>query len=59
MLLHYHQEDVFEVQKKLASRSSAKLDDLLTIPIANRPNWSVDEINSEISNSAQTLLGML
>jgi malate synthase len=55
--LHYHQEDVFEVQKKLASRSSAKLEDLLTIPIANRPNWSVDEINSEISNSAQTLLG--
>ena len=56
-VLHYHQEDVFEVQKKLSSRSSAKLDDLLTIPIANRPNWSVDEINSEISNSAQTLLG--
>ena len=55
--LHYHQEDVFDVQKKLASRSPAKLDDLLTIPVANRPNWSVDEINSEISNSAQTLLG--
>ena len=35
----------------------AKLDDLLTIPIADRPNWSVDEINKEISNSAQTLLG--
>ena len=35
----------------------AKLDDLLTIPIADRPNWSVEEINSEISNSAQTLLG--
>tara|TARA_Y100001970_G_C14196509_1_gene838429 strand:- start:1012 stop:2136 length:1125 start_codon:yes stop_codon:yes gene_type:complete len=55
--LHYHQVNVFDVQKKLASRSPAKLDDLLTIPIANRPNWSVDEINSEISNSAQTLLG--
>ena len=55
--LHYHQVDVFNVQKKIASRSPAKLDDLLTIPIANRPNWSVDEINSEISNSAQTLLG--
>jgi len=55
--LHYHQVDVFEVQKKLASRSPAKLDDLLTIPVANRPNWSVDEINAEISNSAQTLLG--
>ncbi|MDC3135648.1 malate synthase G [Candidatus Pelagibacter sp.] len=55
--LHYHQIDVFEVQKKLVSRSPAKLDDLLTVPIADRPNWSVDEINSEISNSAQTLLG--
>ncbi len=55
--LHYHQIDVFELQKKLISRSPAKLDDLLTIPIADRPNWSVDEINSEISNSAQTLLG--
>ncbi len=55
--LHYHQIDVFDVQKKLATRSPAKLDDLLTIPIADRPNWSVDEINKEIANSAQTLLG--
>ena len=55
--LHYHEINVFEVQKKLISRSPAKLNDLLTIPIADRPNWSVDEINSEISNSAQTLLG--
>ena len=55
--LHYHQVNVFDVQKKLATRSPARLDDLLTVPIANRPNWSVDEINSEISNSAQTLLG--
>ena len=55
--LHYHEINVFDVQKKISSRSQAKLDDLLTIPIADRPNWSVDEINSEISNSAQTLLG--
>ena len=55
--LHYHQIDVFDVQKKLSTRTPAKLNDLLTIPVANRPNWSVDEINSEISNSAQTLLG--
>ena len=40
-------------------REKSKLDDLLNIPIADRPNWSVDEINSEISNSAQTLLGTL
>ena len=55
--LHYHEINVFDVQKKLASRSPAKLNDLLTIPIADRTNWSVDEINTEISNSAQTLLG--
>jgi len=55
--LHYHEIDIFNVQKKLAKRDKAKIDDLLTIPIANRPNWSVDEINKEISNSAQTLLG--
>ena len=55
--LHYHQIDIFKEQKKILDREKSKLDDLLTIPIANRPNWSVDEINSEISNSAQTLLG--
>ncbi len=55
--LHYHQINIFDEQKKIFNRDPAKLDDLLTIPIADRPNWSVDEINSEISNSAQTLLG--
>ncbi len=55
--LHYHQINVFDVQKKIASRTPAKLNDLLTIPISDRTNWSVDEINTEISNSAQTLLG--
>ncbi len=55
--LHYHQIDIFNEQKKILSRKQAKLDDLLSIPIADRPNWSLDEINSEISNSAQTLLG--
>ena len=55
--LHYHQINIFDEQKKIINRELAKLDDLLTIPIADRPNWSVDEINSEISNSAQTLLG--
>ena len=55
--LHYHQVDIFNEQRRIMSREKAKLDDLLNIPIADRPNWSVDEINSEISNSAQTLLG--
>jgi malate synthase len=55
--LHYHEINIFDQQKELQKRESAKLDDLLTIPVADRPNWSVEEINSEISNSAQTLLG--
>ena len=55
--LHYHQINIFDEQKKILKRDKAKLDDLLNIPVSDRPNWSVDEINSEISNSAQTLLG--
>jgi len=55
--LHYHEINIFEQQKKLQNRAPTKLDDLLTIPVADNPNWSVEEINSEISNSAQTLLG--
>jgi malate synthase len=55
--LHYHEINIFDEQNKILSRKQADLDDLLSIPVANRPNWSVNEINKEISNSAQTLLG--
>ncbi len=55
--LHYHEIDIFKKQNEIRSRKPAKLEDLLTIPIADRTNWSIDEINKEISNSAQTLLG--
>ena len=55
--LHYHQINIFKEQQKIKNRDQAKLDDLLNIPIANKPNWSEDEIKTEISNSAQTLLG--
>ncbi|MDC1280552.1 malate synthase G [Pelagibacteraceae bacterium] len=55
--IHYHEINIFEIQNELQNRVSSKLNDLLTIPVADRPNWSIEEINSEISNSAQTLLG--
>ncbi len=55
--LHYHEINIFDKQKEIQKRKVAKLDDLLTIPIADRPNWSIEEISAEISNSAQTLLG--
>ena len=55
--LHYHKINVFDEQNKIKSREKAKVENILEIPKADRPNWSVNEINSEISNSAQTLLG--
>ena len=55
--LHYHQINIFDEQQKIKKREKAKLNDLLNIPIAAKPNWSKEEINTEISNSAQTLLG--
>jgi len=55
--LHYHQVDVFSKQKELKNRISAKISDLLTIPTADRPNWSVEEITNELENNAQGILG--
>ncbi len=55
--LHYHQINIFDEQQKIKQRNQAKLNDLLNIPITNKPHWSEKEINTEISNSAQTLLG--
>jgi len=56
-ILHYHEVDVFAKQKELLKRKPAKLLDLLTIPIADRTNWSIEEINNELKNNAQGILG--
>jgi len=55
--LHYHKINVFYKQKELSKRKPAKLIDLLTIPVADRPNWSMEEINEELKNNAQGILG--
>ena len=55
--LHYHEVDVFSKQKELSKRKPAKFSDLLTIPIADRPNWSIEEVNNELKNNAQGILG--
>ena len=55
--LHYHQINIFDEQQKIKKREQAKLDDLLDIPIVIKPDWTEKEINTEVSNSAQTLLG--
>jgi malate synthase len=54
---HYHQVNVAERQAKLQGRRRASLDDILAIPLADRPNWSREEIQAEIDNNAQGILG--
>ena len=55
--MHYHKVDVFNEQNKIKSRNKAKLEDILEIPKADRPNWAVDDINRELENNAQGILG--
>ena len=55
--IHYHKVNVFEEQNKIKSRSKAKVDDILEIPTADRPNWAIDDINRELENNAQGILG--
>jgi malate synthase len=56
--MHYHQVDVFAVQKELASQPTPGLEPLLTIPAAPRGhNWSDSEVREELENNAQGILG--
>ena len=55
--IHYHKIDVFKEQDKIKSRNKAKLEDILEIPKADRPNWSIEDINRELENNAQGILG--
>ncbi|APG89404.1 malate synthase G [Sinorhizobium americanum] len=54
---HYHRVNVAEVQAGLKSRPRAKLADILSVPVAARPNWTEEEIQRELDNNAQGILG--
>ena len=55
--IHYHKVNVFNEQNKIKSRNKARVEDILEIPKADRPNWSIEDINRELENNAQGILG--
>lgn len=56
--MHYHQVDVEAVQKELAGKKRATIDELLTIPLADSSlTWSPEEIHEEVDNNCQSILG--
>jgi len=55
--MHYHKVNVAERQRELASRPRASLDDILSIPLLGNRKLSTEEIQSELDNNAQGILG--
>ena len=55
--LHYHKVNVFNEQNKIKFRQKANVEGVLEIPTADRPNWSLEDINRELENNAQGILG--
>ena len=56
-VMHYHQVNVKLVQDNLAKRERASLDDILTIPLLGDTKLSAEEIQQELDNNAQGILG--
>ncbi len=55
--IHYHKVDVAKRQDELAAREKASLDDILSIPVTERPNWRRSDVQQELDNNAQGILG--
>lgn len=55
--LHYHKVDVFAVQDELRKHIKNYRDDILQIPVAIHPRWTPEEIQQELDNNAQGILG--
>ena len=55
--LHYHEVDVRKVQNEKLTHTADLLKDILEIPVTKNPNWNPEEIQEELDNNCQTLLG--
>lgn len=55
--LHYHQIDVVSRQQELLSRGKERLDEILTVPLSRGENLSTEEIQRELDNNSQGILG--
>jgi malate synthase len=60
--LHYHQVEVAQVQRELErvdvdAQREALLTGLLTVPVVKTPKWTPEEIQQELDNNAQGILG--
>ncbi|WNS79941.1 malate synthase G [Domibacillus sp. DTU_2020_1001157_1_SI_ALB_TIR_016] len=55
--IHYHEVNVFDRQKEIADQASAFRDMMLQIPIASKANWRPEDIQQELDNNAQGILG--
>ncbi len=55
--MHYHQVDVYEVQKELEGKTRTTIDELLTVPLAKELAWAPEEIREEVDNNCQSILG--
>ena len=55
--IHYHRVSVTRRQQELMERKQANIDNLLRIPLATDSSWSEQEIQNELDNNMQGLLG--
>jgi len=55
--IHYHRCNVLERQQELAQRARASLDDILTIPLLGGRQLTADQIQAELDNNCQGILG--